>query len=286
MANSPQYRGLPPQQIVPRLADRGLYLASESTIYRVLRDADQSAHREASRPRVRRAKPTHKANGPDQLWSWDITYLRTSVKGQYFYLYLMIDVWSRKIVGWDVHLEQRAGLAADLMKRATQGLEAEGLVLHADNGGPMKGATMLATLQKLGVVASFSRPQVSDDNPFSEAIFRTLKYRPGYPTNPFGTAEEARTWIEGFVAWYNEEHLHSAIRYVTPSQRHALQGPEILAKRAAVYEEAKTRNPRRWAGATRCWAPVGEVHLNPERALSVGDASQGAAEWQPTDLAS
>lgn len=265
LVNSPQFRGLSPQQIVPRLADEGTYLASESTIYRLLREQSQLAHRGTSRPRSVRAKPKHKAAGPNRLWSWDITYLKTEVAGRFFYLYLVLDVWSRKIVGWEVHWEQRALHASDLMKKATEGVDAKGLVLHADNGGPMKGATMLATLQRLGVVASFSRPHVSDDNPYSEALFRTLKYRPGYPTRPFATLEAARSWVEGFVAWYNQEHLHSGIRFITPSERHAQQGPAILTRRKAVYEAAKKRNPSRWSGSTRSWSPVGDVHLNPDQ---------------------
>ena len=260
--NTPELRGLTPHQIVPRLADRGVYLASESTIYRLLHEQKQVAHREPSRPRTRRSKPSQKAMGPNQLWSWDITYLGTTVKGRFIFLYLVLDVWSRKIVGWSVHWEQNASHASDLMEQSTVGLDAEGLVLHSDNGGPMKGATMLATLQKLGVLASFSRPHVSDDNAYSESLFRTLKYRPGYPTKPFDKLEEAQAWLGGFVDWYNDEHLHSAIRFLTPSQRHAQQGPAILAKRRAVYDAARELNPGRWAGRIRNWEPVGAVHLN------------------------
>lgn len=127
----------------------------------------------------------------------------------------------------------------------------------------MKGSTMLATLHRLGVLASFSRPRVSDDNPYSEALFRTLKYRPGYPRKPFETVDAARAWVAGFVAWYNTEHLHSAIRYVTPDSRHRQQDPAILAARHRLYRNAYARTPSRWTGNTRNWTPIGAVALNP-----------------------
>ena len=143
-------------------------------------------------------------------------------------------------------------------------IDEEQLVLHSDNGGPMKGATMLATLQKLGVMPSFSRPHVSDDNPYSEALFRTLKYRPEYPGKPFETPEAALAWVSVFVLWYNTEHLHSGIRFVTPDDRHFGRSETILANRRKVYEKAKRKNPERWSGETRNWAPVETVVLNPE----------------------
>jgi hypothetical protein len=139
----------------------------------------------------------------------------------------------------------------------------DSVVLHSDNGGPMKGATMLATLQRLGVVPSFSRPGVSDDNPYIEALFRTLKYRPEYPSGRFGSLEEARRWMALFAHWYNTRHLHSALNFVTPADRHSGKEVEILENREEVYEAARRRNPERWTGATRNWAPEGDVVLNP-----------------------
>lgn len=161
--------------------------------------------------------------------------------------------------------EESASHARDFIEQAIarEGVDRGKLVLHADNGGPMKGSTLLATLQRLGVVPSFSRPSVSDDNPFSEALFRTLKYRPGYPRKPFQSFVEALQWVEGFVVWYNDEHLHSGIRYVTPSSRHARRDSTILASRHKVYTAAKRRAPRRWTGSTRDWSPVEAVYLNP-----------------------
>jgi putative transposase len=265
-ANAPAFRDLSPKQIVPRLADQGGYIASESTFYRVLRDEDQLTHREPSQPATSRPPREHVATGPCQVWSWDITYLKSPVLGQFFYLYLILDVWSRKIVAAQVYAEERNEHAAQLFVHACSrlGLDPDGLVLHSDNGGPMKGATMLGTLQKLGVVASFSRPRVSDDNPYSEALFRTLKYRPGFPSQPFVNVEAAQRWVDGFVSWYNTEHLHSAIRFVSPDDRHFGREAALLAQRRQVYEQARQRNPERWARNTRNWEPVAAVYLNPE----------------------
>jgi transposase InsO family protein len=265
--NSVRYRNLPPKQIVPELADRGRYLASESTMYRLLRSEGQLAHRGRARPPTRHEVKEHAATAPNQVWSWDITYLKCALKGSFYYLYMVEDVWSRKIVGWAIHVEESMDLAAQLMREICMktSVDVDGLVLHSDNGGPMKGSTMLATLQRLGVVPSFSRPGVSDDNPFSEALFRTMKYRPGYPRKPFATLEQARAWVAGFVAWYNSSHRHSGIRFVTPDERHSGSDVAILARRAALYEQARGRHPERWSRSTRNWTPVGAVYLNPQQ---------------------
>ena len=265
--NLPRFRDLSPNQIVPLLADDGRYLASESTVYRLLRAAGQLHHRERSRPPVHHPPAEHVANGPNQVWSWDITYLRSPVQGAFFYLYLVVDVWSRRIMAWEVHAAESADLAAELVGRTCRalGIDSSGLVLHSDNGGPMKGATMTATLERLGILPSFSRPRVSDDNPFSEALFRTLKYCPEYPSRPFGDLTSARSWVEAFVAWYNAVHLHSGIRFVTPDDRHFGREPALLARRNEVYERAQAVHPERWGRDTRCWQPIARVYLNPER---------------------
>src|SRR5580700_11766277 len=166
-----------------------------------------------------------------------------------YYLYMMPDVYSRKIVGHEVHEAESAELAALLMRRASlaEGLAGRRLVPHSDNGSPMKGATMLATLENLGVVASFSRPRVSNDNPFAESLFRTCKYRPDYPRRPFGNVDETRAWTQQFVRWYNHEHKHSGLKFVTPVQRHNGVATAVLAQREVVYAEARQRNPRRWS---------------------------------------
>jgi putative transposase len=197
VANQPEWAGLPPSQIVPRLADRGEYIASEASFYRVLREAEQVVHRgKASAPRQHRPR-TWVATGPNQVWSWDITYLASTVAGVFFYLYLIMDIFSRKIVGWEIHPEQTSAQAAALFRQAhlREGIVAEALVVHSDNGSPMKGATLLVTLQRLGVVTSFSRPSVSNDNPYSEALFKTCKYRPGFLTN------RSRGWRRRDTGW-------------------------------------------------------------------------------------
>ncbi len=264
--NSVEYCELSPNQIVPRLADAGRYLASEATIYRILRSEEQLAHRGRAKAPTKLAVAEHVATAPNQVWSWDITYLMTAIKGRFYYLYLAEDVWSRKIVGWAVHEEESMESSARMIRDACARTKVDmtGLVLHSDNGGPMKGSTMLATLQRLGVVPSFSRPSVSNDNPFSEALFRTLKYRPEFPSKPFASLEEARAWVEGFVSWYNQEHRHSGIRFVTPAERHDGLDVAILAKRVLVYEKARQERPDRWARETRNWTPAGSVYLNPQ----------------------
>jgi putative transposase len=268
VSTSPQYRDLSVSQIVPILADEGVYIASEASFYRVLRENRLLAHRSRAKPSVNSKPKEYVATGPNQVWSWDITYLRSSVRGKFYYLYLVVDVWSRMIVGWAVHEEESSKLASALILEAClrHGVDSEKLILHSDNGGVMKGATMLATLQWLGIVPSFSRPSVSDDNAYSEALFKTLKYRPEYPSTAFKGVDEARQWVGGFVQWYNFEHRHSGILFVTPASRHYSEDKLILEKRKEVYEEAKQRNPIRWAsGETRNWEPITAVTLNPSK---------------------
>lgn len=268
VANSEEFAHLPPSQLVPILAERGEFLASESTFYRLLRQAGQLQHRQASRPAAVRQKPKAlSADAPNQLYSWDITYLPTTIRGVFFYLYLFMDIYSRKIVGWQVYEQESSEYAADIVQEIarTEAIDPNQVTLHSDNGGPMKGASMLATLQKLGIMPSFSRPAVSNDNPYSESLFRTLKYRPEYPGTPFTDLTRARRWVSGFVHWYNFEHRHSALKFVTPSQRHAGADIEILAKRKRVYENAKAKHPERWSGDTRCWKADKIVYLNPEK---------------------
>jgi len=271
IASSPEYGELAPSQIVPRLADQGIYIASESSFYRLFRACGLVRHRHANRPRKARSKPRAlHATAPNQLYSWDITYLPTRTIGSHFYLYLFLDLFSRKVVGWQIYDDESSDLAAELMRDICQreAIQPAQVVLHSDNGASMKGATMLATLQSLGVIPSFSRPAVSNDNPYSESMFKTLKYRPGYPAKAFDSLAAARAWVAGFVHWYNNEHRHSAIQFVTPAQRHeGLDGPILLA-RVNTYRKAKTRHPERWSGAIRNWDRVAIVHLNPEQVLA------------------
>ena len=279
-ANEPEFAHMPPSQIVPTLADRSLYIASESSFYRVLREANQLAHRGKAKPPTRRRPQPLQASAANQLWSWDITYLATTVKGRFFYLYLIMDVYSRKIVGWEVFETESADLASVVFRKThlREGLCAQSLVLHSDNGSPMKGATMLSTLQRLGVMASFSRPSVSDDNPYSEALFKTLKYHPGYPDKPFESLQQAREWVVGFQHWYNEVHRHSGLKFVTPAQRHRGEDGLILEQRHALYQAAKAERPERWSGPTRNWEAEQIVYLNPGKPMKTeGDLKQKAA---------
>ena len=279
MANQPQFAHLSPHQIVPALADQGRYLASEATFYRVLRTANQLARRGRAKAPARVRPAPLKATGPNQVWSWDITYLATTVRGTLFYLYLIMDLYSRKIVGWEVYPEESAAHAATVFHKAhlREGVGTTALVLHSDNGAPMKGATMLATLQRLGVVPSFSRPAVSNDNPFSESLFNTLKGHPGFPEQPFNTPAAARTWVAKFVAWYNDEHHHSALKFVTPAQRHRGQDTDLLAHRHALYQTARAQYPERWSGTTRNWTPPPTVFLNPGKPCAHRDLPDAVA---------
>jgi putative transposase len=269
--NKPEYASMPPSQIVPSLADKGIYLASESTFYRVLREHNMQHHRGHASDRNPRPLSTHCATEPNQVWTWDITYLSGPIKGTYFYLYMISDLFDRSIVGWEVWPEQSAKNSSDLIKRTiiAQGIKPPlkaPLVLHSDNGSPMKGATMLETLYKLGLTPSNSRPRVSNDNPYVESLFKTIKYHCSYPANGFKSIGDARDWCSRFVKWYNNEHHHSGLKFLTPAQRRNPFWREHLANRKKVYEEAKKRHPERWNGRdTRDWTLPAKVWLNPEK---------------------
>jgi len=262
-----RFASLPPGQIVPVLADQGRYVASESTFYRVLHAAGEQQHRgRAKAPRSHPAPTTYTAHGPCEVWSWDITWLPGPAKGLFFYLYMILDLYSRKIVGWEVFESESALHSATVIERAVwaEGALLWPLVLHADNGSPLKAATLQETLKRLQVTPSYSRPRVSSDNAYSEALFRTCKYVPGFPVSGFADLAVARQWVSKFVHWYNHKHRHSAIRFVTPIQRHDGDDEAVLAQRARLYEQARAANPERWSGGTRNWKPVGAVALNPE----------------------
>jgi transposase InsO family protein len=223
VANEPRFAAVPPARIVPMLADEGVYLGSESSFTRVLRAHGQTAHRgRAKAPHAVRPPTTHLATAVRQVWCWDMTYLPATVMGRWFHLYLILDLYSRKIVGWEVHDRDHSDHAVHLLKRTAL---AEGIaalpvkpVLHGDNGSTLKATTVLSMLNWLGVKPSYSRPRVSDDNAYAESLFRTAKYRPEFPAKGFSNLDAARQWAAGFVHWYNVEHRHSAIRgKITPS---------------------------------------------------------------------
>ena len=231
-------------------------------------------HRGRSKAPQARHRPTsYCATAPNQVWSWDVSYLPSPVRGQFYYLYVILDIFSRKITGWEVHECESGDYAAALVHKAVlkELCVNQPLVLHADNGAIQKGSTLRAKLEYLGVTSSFSRPRVSNDNPYSESLFRTCKYCPMYPADRFASLEAAREWMSTFVHCYNNEHRHSGIKHVTPAQRHENSDEVLLNKRHALYQEAKLKYPQRWSGNTRNWKRVEEVWLNPENTCSNRD---------------
>lgn len=268
VCNSAEFADVSPNLIVPTLADRGEYIASESTFYRVLKAHNQLVHRSGTKPKGTYKKPdSQKATKANQLWSWDITQCPAATKGRHYYLYIIEDIFSRKIVGAEVYEKESGENAAELLQRTVwkEKCVTSGITLHSDNGSPMRSFTMLAKMQDLGVISSYSRPRVSNDNPYSEALFKTVKYHRSWPKEGFNSIDKVREWTENFVQWYNFEHKHSRIKYVTPHQRHTGEDINILNARRKVYTDAKHTNPNRWSKGTRNWEYIDEVKLNPEK---------------------
>jgi len=281
VCNLPENASKPPAQIVVSLADQGIYIASESTFYRVLKKHKQIKHRGKARAPKAREKPTHTASNPNEVWVWDITYLASNISGIYYKLYFIMDLFSRKIIGHEAWHEENAEHSKTLRHRVTLNENIipgkSPVILHGDNGSPLKAGTVLSTMQQLGLTPSHSRPRVSNDNPHAEALFRTAKYHPTLPTG-FNTLEEAREWTESFVEWYNNEHYHSALKFVTPSQKHAGKDLQILSEREKLYEEAKVKNPSRWIqNKVRDWKPTEQTSLNPIDARKVEKAQKKVA---------
>ena len=267
IACSPEYKDLNPYEIVAILAEKGLYIASERTFYRILGDDGLLHHRGNQKPRTKNAVPDELvADGPNQVWSWDITWMKTDVRGLFYYAYVIIDIWSKDIIGWEIHDREDDELAAAMFRRLKVRHNMKGLFLRSDNGNPMKGATMLMTLYHLGVIPSYSRPRVSNDNPFIESLFKTVKYTAGYPRH-FTSIDHARNWMATFVNWYRTEHRHSAIGYVTPEQRRTGDYKKIFEKRNETLAAAKIKNPERWGKKQRVWGCEEKVYLNPAKGV-------------------
>lgn len=237
-------------------------------MYRILRNEKMQRHRGYSKPAERKKYPqTHVAKAPNKVWTWDITWLPTEVVGMYYKLYMIVDIFSRKIVGWEVWTEETGELASTLVEKAIMNEKIRGnpLILHSDNGAPMKSFTLKAKLESLGVMSSFSRPRVSNDNPYSEALFRTFKYRPGYPQKGFKDIEASREWVLEFVDWYNNKHYHSGLNFVTPSSRHSGQARKIMENRKKVYMSAKLLHPLRFKRGIKKFELPESVYLNPQK---------------------
>jgi putative transposase len=271
ICNTSEYADMTPNFIVPDLADKGIYIASESTFYRVLKESHQLTSRARAKPRNSAKRPYAQcAKAPNSVWTWDISYMPSTVKGRHFYLYMITDIFSRKIVGAEVYEQELGDYAAQLLQKTLwkERCLQSSVVLHSDNGSPMRSFTMVAKMQELGVISSYSRPRVSNDNPYSEALFRTVKYHRTWPIKGFSTINEARSWVFHFCNWYNHEHKHSGIKFVTPHERHSGMDAEILDRRVDVYQNARKRNPERWSQNTRNWEFITAVFLNPEKEVA------------------
>lgn len=248
---SPEFRDMTPEQIVAILAENGVWYGSGRTLYRILEAKNASLVRtESKRPSSSRRPPELVATGPNQVWTWDITLLKTDVKGLFYYAYVVIDIYSRKIVGWTIEDSENAEYAMILFRRIIRDMGVTPEFVHADNGGPMKGLTLVAFLTMLNVGMTYSRPRVSDDNPFIESFFKTVKYHVGYPKF-FKDIGHARIWFASFINWYNTLHRHSGIEYVTPEQRHTGADRELLERRQVTLFNAYGEHPERFVSGPR-----------------------------------
>jgi putative transposase len=249
--NSEKFVDKAPRAIFNVLLDQGVFMCSVRTMYRILEAQGAVAERrQVARSRSFSA-PELLATGPNQVWSWDISKLRAASKWTYFYLYVVMDIFSRKIVGWAVYLQEAGMLAEALISKAAREEEIKPgqLTIHSDRGGPMRSKSLAELFSDLSISKSFSRPHVSNDNPFSEAMFKTIKYMPTFPDR-FGSVQEARSFMSKFVKWYNEEHRHSGLEYYTPDDVHTGSHVEKKQNRDSVLAEAYLRNPIRFVKGT------------------------------------
>ena len=259
-ACSIKYKEKTPGEIVALLATEGEYIASVSSFYRVFKKRNLVILNRRQRRKSKATLSEIKAKMSNEQWSWDTSYLKTAVRGKYFYLYLFTDIWDRYIIGWEIHEEESGEMAKKIFEKISERLNVKGIKLHSDNGGPMRSTTFRAVLEKLEVIQTFSRPSVSNDNAFSESLFSTLKRNAGYPKR-FNTIEEAREWMIRFVNWYNNEHMHTGLCYVTPAQRRKGEDKKIFENRNNTFELARLAHPERWTGKTKVWGLEQEVFL-------------------------
>ncbi len=273
----------PPSEVHARLLSRGVYLASLRTMYRVLAASGETGERRAQRGPMKHAKPTLAATAPNQVWTWDITKLRGALSGVFYHLYAILDLFSRMTVGWLLAERESAELAQQLFAEtvARHGVEPGSLTVHADRGSAMRSEGLAQLLGSLGVVRSFSRPHVSDDNAFSESQFKTLKYQPDYPER-FASPAHARAWCQEFFAWYNDIHQHSGLAFFTPADVFYGRVEDIAARRKTALDSAYDAHPERFPnGAPVVRRPPASVAINP---LSVDDPTDAAAMTPPVDL--
>jgi len=245
--NSERFLDCSPRQVWATLLDENVYLCSWRTMYRLLQKNQQVKERRKIRRHPKYVRPELAASGPNQVWTWDITYLKGPVRGAFYYLYVVIDLYSRLVVGWLLAESECAELARRLLEQSYRKHQVQPgkLTLHADRGAPMKSKSVAQLLSDLDVGRSHSRPRVSNDNPFSEAGFKTLKYSPDFPAR-FGSFSEAESFCRGYFVWYNEEHYHSGIALLTPSQVHYGQAETVLARRQATLDAAFSEAPERF----------------------------------------
>ena len=265
--HSERFAQVAPAEIVASLLDEGRYVGSVSTLYRLLRAEGEVQERRRQRTHPAYHKPELLATGPNQLWCWDITRLKGLLKWSYYYLYVLMDVYSRYVVGWMVATREEAELAKELILSACleQGIAPATLTIHSDRGSVMTDKSLAQLLIDLGVAKSHSRPHVSNDNPFSEAQFKTLKYRPDFPER-FGSQEDAILFMQAFFCWYNSEHRHSGIADLTPEMLHTGRGEQVLSARGAVLAAAYQQHPERFVKKAPTTKPVPPaVWINPPR---------------------
>jgi putative transposase len=263
--NSERFADCAPRTVYATLLDEEQYLCSWRTMYRILADADEVRERRNQVRRIGYAAPELLATAPNQLWSWDITKLRGPVAWTYYYLYVILDVFSRAVVGWLLAEREDAELAETLIAEtcAKEGIGPQQLTIHADRGSAMTSKVVAQLLVDLGVAKTHSRPHVSNDNPYSEAQFKTLKYRPSYPDR-FGSLVDARQWARDFFQWYNHEHRHSGIGLLTPAIVHAGQAADVVAERQHVLDAAYAAHPERFVrGQPVAPPPPSAVWINP-----------------------
>lgn len=285
--HSEEFKDQPPHEVFATLLSRGVYLGSIRTIYRVLAAQGESHERRKQRLPHVHTKPSLTATAPNQIWTWDITKLATLQKGIFLHAYVIIDLFSRYVVGWMVAAKECKHLAAQLFAEsvARHGVE-PGLTVHSDRGAAMKSDTLAQLLATLGVDQSFSRPHVSDDNPYSEAQFKTLKYQPDYPGR-FDGIDDSRTWLASFFGWHNDDHHHSSLALFTPAEVFFGRVDAVRAIRQAALDTAHGAHPERFPnGPPRVALPPAEVHINPLEALTVTLDSRGPAEPAAPAIAS